>query len=283
MPITQFSKPMFNDETLTEAQFRDAMNRFGVDIDQVAADMEAGLSAMNLNDLNSTSADSFFMALAQKTITVDTNKSYMPGHRITVARTSDPTKNMPSLVISYNPSTGQLVFLPLELNGAGTFSDWSISFGGAVPTMADNEIILVGNSGVGSTNTAIQRYTAVQKDTSGVWMSYTSSSTLGDKITIDKTGDYEVYRHGSMTTSGGHMGASLNTAGLTTTFVTRMNSNPDEFIIGFGTTSPTTPNSSSRTMRFNAGDVIRAHNHNSSPDSANGFTPIFSIKRLGFV
>lgn len=283
MPITQFTKPMFNDQTLTEVQFNDAINRFGSEVDQFAAELEAGLSAMNLNDLNSTSATNIAMSLVQKSVTVQTNKSYLPGVRITVARTSDATKNMDSLVISYNASTGTLIFLPLVLNGAGTYSDWTITFAGVVPTMADNEIVLHGSNGVGSVNTAIQRFVTVQKDTSGSFMTYSSSASLGDSITINRAGDYEVFRHGAMTTSNGQMGASLNSGGLTTSFVTRMNSNPEEFILSFGTTTPTSPKSSSRTMRFAAGDVIRAHNHNSSPDSDNGFIAFFTIKRLGFI
>ena len=283
MPITQFTKPMFNDQTLTEAQFNAAINRFGSEIDQFAAELEAGLSAMNLNDLNSTSVNSIAMSLVQKSITVQANKSYLPGIRITVARTSDPTKNMDSLVISYNESTGALVFLPLVLNGAGTYSDWTITFAGVVPTMADNEIVLHTGNGIGSVNTAIQRYFVVQKDTSGSFMTYTSSASLGDSITIDRAGDYEVFRHGAMTTSSAHMGASLNSGALSTSFVTRMNSNPEEFILGFDTHTQTSPRSSSRTMRLAAGDVIRAHNHNSSADSGNGFTSFFTIKRLGFI
>ncbi len=283
MPITQFTKPMFNDQTLTEAQFNAAINRFGSEIDQFAAELEAGLSAMNLNDLNSTSANSIAMSLVQKSITVQTNKSYMPGIRITVARTSDPTNNMPSLVISYNSSTGALVFLPLELNGSGTYSDWTITFAGAVPTMADNEIVLTGSNGIGTINTAIQRYIAVTKDTSGSYMTYTSSASLGDSITIDRAGDYEVYRQGAMATANTSLGASLNSGGLSTSWTTRAHSNPEEFILGFFTNSQAYPKASSRTMRFNAGDVIRPHNHNSISGSDAGFPSVFAVKRLGFI
>ncbi|SFK74312.1 hypothetical protein SAMN05216302_101431 [Nitrosomonas aestuarii] len=282
MTIQEFSLVPDSDN-MTQAQYDAAWNTTLAEMKQFALDFKAGVLAMSLSDLNSTSADSVSMALVQKTITVDTGKSYMPGHLIMVARTSDPTYNMPSLVISYNSGTGQLVFLPQELNGAGTFSGWSISFNGATPAMADNEIILTGNNGIGSTNTAIQRYVTVQKDTSDSWMTYTSSSTLGDYITIDKTGDYEIYRYGAMTTSSAYMGASLNSGGLTTSFVTRMNSNPEEFILGFGSTTTTLAQSTSRTMRLEAGDVIRAHNHNSSADSGNGFTPVLAVKRLGFI
>ncbi|MDR4518971.1 MAG: hypothetical protein MRK00_16495 [Nitrosomonas sp.] len=279
----QFTQPLPNTQNMTEQQFDAAMNLLFTELPAFAAYVEAAVQAFDLNAMNSTSSTSVAMALTQKTITVQTNKSYFPGQRITVARTSAPTTNMVCLVISYNPSTGALVFLPQELNGSGTFSDWSVSFYGAVPVMADNEITLVNNAGVGTTNTAIQRYGTVQKNTGGIWMSYSSSPTLGDSILIDKTGDYEVTRYGSSAAAGAYIGASRNSGGLSTSFITRMNTNMEEFILGSDTLGTTSAAFMSRTMRFNAGDVIRPHNNANSAETDNGYVSLFSVKRLGFI
>ncbi len=243
--------------------------------------MNTGLLAMNLNSLSSVTADNLTVSLSQVTTTIETDKSFLPGHIINVAKTSDPIINMKSTVISYNPVNGSLVFDPFEKNGTGSHTGWTVTFAGIAPTLSDNEISLRLNNGMGAVNTAIQRYAVVEKDTSGDFMTYTTDSNLGDSVTINVSGDYQVYRYGALVNATSHLGVSVNSGGLTTSFITRMNTNPEEFVLGFVAAAQTQPQTASRIMRFNAGDVIRPHNHNSSAETDNGFISRFGVKRIG--
>lgn len=54
-------------------------------------------------------------------------KNYVVGMWVTVARTSDPTKWMVAPITAYNSSNGALTVNVQFFNGAGTFTDWTIS------------------------------------------------------------------------------------------------------------------------------------------------------------
>lgn len=143
MAVQQFTD-LPDTDNMTQDEYDAAWNTTLQELGQFAADMEAGFLAMDLNSLSSTSATNTSITMVQKTMTVDTGKSYLPGHRINVSRTSDPAaSNMVAIVISYNTGTGQLVFMPQEITGSGTYTDWTITFG-VPPSLAPGSRVLLG-------------------------------------------------------------------------------------------------------------------------------------------
>jgi hypothetical protein len=119
------SPPLRSDEPALFIQkadlFLGALPRF-------ATELEAVTTAMNNNSTTSTSATSLSIASSgDKTFTVDTGKSYLPGQTVKAASTLDGTIWMQGDVISYNPATGQLVITMNASQGSGTISDWTLS------------------------------------------------------------------------------------------------------------------------------------------------------------
>jgi hypothetical protein len=81
------------------------------------------------------------------TFTVDTNLSYFVGQKIIIRYNS--TNYQKSVVVSYNQSTGVLVFLgATEVIGNGTYSSWEINIG---ETVNDVEVTYLDNNNVQQT------------------------------------------------------------------------------------------------------------------------------------
>lgn len=77
--------------------------------------------------LSGTSVTSNTIGTGSKSFTVQTGKGFAAGQSIVIARTSAPTNRMFCVVTSYNSGTGALVVTSQAFEGAGTFTDWTIS------------------------------------------------------------------------------------------------------------------------------------------------------------
>lgn len=93
--------------------FVDELNEFG--------------SALNSLSTNSVSTTSLAISVAEKTLTVETGKSYFTGMSVRIARTSTGNQWMIGDVVSYNSTSGALVVDVQAVQGSGTYSSWSIS------------------------------------------------------------------------------------------------------------------------------------------------------------
>ncbi len=84
------------------------------------------INLISTNALSATSVTSNTVGTgSNRTFTTQTGKGFLPGMRLVICRTSDPTgQRMIGTVVSY--STDQLVFSPTQATGAGTWTDWSI-------------------------------------------------------------------------------------------------------------------------------------------------------------
>lgn len=96
-------------------------------------EVNATVTAMNLESTNSTSATSMLIAVATKTFTVQAGKSYVPGQTVKIASTASPTNWMLGDVSAYNVSSGSLTVLVQYKQGAGTFAAWTISLAAPAP------------------------------------------------------------------------------------------------------------------------------------------------------
>lgn len=148
----------------------------------------------------------------------------------------------------------------------------------ALETTADIEIYLNEGNGHGATNTRIRRFSSVQRNTAGTYMTYADSATLGMTITINTGGLYSIQYSDSATGTADRFGVSVNAGGSVGTNISTLTyangkravctaqAGPRETQIGF-------------TMRFSPGDIIRAHTDgtmNLTTESC-----IFQIVRVG--
>lgn len=118
--------------------------------------------------------------------------------------------------------------------------------------------VMNGTPGVGSVNTRIRRFLTVNANTGeGTDWTFAQSSTLGDSITILRSGVYSVYYLEFQQSSNGHFGISINSNQLSTSIASI---NTDHI---FSSMSSSTTNYSSvcqsRTAYIAASSVLRAH------------------------
>jgi hypothetical protein len=85
------------------------------------------VKAFNFNATNSVSTTSLSIGTGAKSLTVDDEKSYLPGQTVKIARTSDGTKWMVGDVTAYNSTTGAIEVTVSKVQGSGTFTDWTIT------------------------------------------------------------------------------------------------------------------------------------------------------------
>jgi len=100
--------------------FLSALPRFVQEANAVA-------TAMNLNATTATSVTELTIGTGSKSLTVEVQKSFLPGMSVKIARTVSPSNWMHGDVTGYNAATGELVVNVLEILGSGTYSDWTIT------------------------------------------------------------------------------------------------------------------------------------------------------------
>ena len=146
-----------------------------------AAAVSAAQAAAVSGSQQGTSTTSVLVGAGSKTWTTQTGKQFVVGSFITVARTSDPNTLMHGVCTAYNSGSGSLTINVATVQGAGTFTDWSMNIAGAAgPT---------GASGNGSVAylALTAGYTALATDrgklidcTSGTFtLAFQAAATLG--------------------------------------------------------------------------------------------------------
>lgn len=87
--------------------------------------------AEDLNNISTTatSTTSNAVGTGSKAFTVETGKGFFAGQSLTIARTAAPTNRMFTVADSYDSVTGALVVTSQAFEGAGTFTDWTITLG----------------------------------------------------------------------------------------------------------------------------------------------------------
>ena len=89
----------------------------------------SGTSGINGDQYNTTSTSSHTLGNSG-TITVDTQLAYTPAQTILISH--NVSNYQESLVSTYNPSNGELIFgTPTTTVGSGTYTSWSVNLAGA--------------------------------------------------------------------------------------------------------------------------------------------------------
>lgn len=147
----------------------------------------------------------------------------------------------------------------------------------SISAAGDHAIKLTTGNGFGSSSTAIRRYSV--STVVGTHAVYADSSTLGTTITIAAGGGglYEISVQDSHSASDTYVGASLNSAELTTAIQTITAANRLlAHIHGTGISLLAT-----RTVRLVAGDVVRPHMGTTLPNSTSAVNSTFAIRKVG--
>ena len=118
--------------------------------------------------------------------------------------------------------------------------------------------VMNGTPGVGSTNTRIRRFLTVNTNTGeGVDWTFAQSATLGDSVTILRSGVYSVYYNEFQMASNGYFGISINSTQLTTSIATINTAHVFSSMMSSSTNYSAV--SQSRTAYIASSSVLRAH------------------------
>ena len=141
-------------------------------------------------------------------------------------------------------------------------TNWGLVYG-----VGDNQVIVSGGNGAGSTATAIRRYTTIKRNV-GTNITYADSAVNGATFTINEAGLYEISVRDTGNTGSASAGASVNTT-TPTVVASSANGVVCYTIVGDSTSAVT------RTVRLAVGDVVRSHGTGSTNTTAE-----FSIVRV---
>lgn len=118
--------------------------------------------------------------------------------------------------------------------------------------------IMNGTPGIGSVNTRIRRFLTVNENTGeGIDWAFTQSATLGDSVTILRSGIYSIYYIEYQQTNNGYFGISINSTQLTTSIALINPAHVFSAMMSSSTNYHAV--SQSRTAYIAASSVLRAH------------------------
>jgi hypothetical protein len=136
----------------------------------------SGISGQSGDRYQTTSSTSFTLGTGG-TITIGTGLAYTVAQDILIAY--DVNNHQVSMITSYNPTTGVLVFgNPSEVEGSGTYTSWGVNLNGAAGGNGTNGTS--GTSGLtGSSGTSGTRGTSGTSGTSGTTGTSGTSGSSG--------------------------------------------------------------------------------------------------------
>jgi hypothetical protein len=114
---------------------------------EAVAAAETAVSTANniLGGLSATSTTSLIVGLGTKSLTVQSTKAFKPGMAVTVAYTPTPNVvKMLGTILTYNVSTGAMTVDIGDVEGTGTYADWTIAIAlsdGGMPDVPSNPAI----------------------------------------------------------------------------------------------------------------------------------------------
>ncbi len=181
--------------------------------------LNTAFTALRLVSVSDVSNTSNALTEGEKTFTVSSGKSFLPGQFLNIVDAAAPTTNgMLMQIKSYAGNT--LVGTCSRVQGTGTITNWVISLS-APPILSTAGSLLHAHTGngLGSTNNKIRRLATVVSNTGeNVDWNYLDSATLGGSITIIKSGIYMINYMDAETSANTGYGISKDSNQLTTAF-----------------------------------------------------------------
>lgn len=173
-------------------------------------------TALNINSVQDTSTTSNVLGNGDKTFTVSTGKSWLPGQIVNIADASAPTSSiMTAAVSTYSGTSLSVTVLQFYGVEGTTISDWVITLSAmpSIPTVT-SEIKVTTYTGLASTNTKVMILSTTAVNTASGDIAYDSSASLGSSWTVLTRGWYRIRAQAVGTTP--IPGITVNCTELTT-------------------------------------------------------------------
>lgn len=151
--------------------------------DNAALAQASAVSAVNAPGSAGTSTTSLTVGTGQQNLAIQSGKAFVPGQFVTIARTSDPSTYMIGQVGAYTSSSGALAVNVTLTNGAGTYTDWTVSLSAPVAFVAATIAQLL----AGVSNTAALTPVALFGAAAPVVLPYAATITPAGGINFEVT------------------------------------------------------------------------------------------------
>ena len=156
--------------------------------------------------LTGTSATSTTIGTGSKSVTASTGKQWAVGQYVYLARTSAPTTYMAGQVTAYDSGTGALTVDVVATSGSGTYSDWTISIGGAQGPSGTINLLNESSKSSAYTLASGDKGTVVRLTGTGWTLGFTAAATLAAGwwcyLVNEGTGDITIDPNASETIDG---------------------------------------------------------------------------------
>ena len=156
--------------------------------------------------LTGTSATSTTIGTGSKSVTASTGKQWAVGQYVYLARTSVPTTYMAGQVTAYDSGTGALTVDVVATSGSGTYSDWTISIGGAQGPSGTINLLNESSKSSAYTLASGDKGTVVRLTGTGWTLGFTAAATLAAGwwcyLVNEGTGDITIDPNASETIDG---------------------------------------------------------------------------------
>ncbi len=267
--------PDINSPSTIEAE----LDLYVTQVKAMIPQLNAALTALNLNDLSDTSTSSISIDLTPgKTATVTASKGFVAGGYLIFADAAAPTTNsMVVQIVSYSGTT--LTFDPVTTNGSGTKTSWAISFHARPePAVGDHEIYMTTPIGFGSTDLNIRGYSVTQRSV-GTAITHAYTAANGSIFTIVDNGKYTVELVDAASGSNQNIGVSVNSTELTTNI--KIITAADRFALLNNISTTETSYLAANNINLTAGDKVRVHtNRLSNTADVTGWVRIVKTQSL---
>lgn len=111
--------------TLAPESFASDMDAFLAWMAVFSGEIEVAGTAFG-QSITATSTTSLTVGTGSQSLTIGTDKGFIPGMEVVLAYTATPTTRMAGTVTSYDAGTGALVVSVTSVQGSGTYTAWSI-------------------------------------------------------------------------------------------------------------------------------------------------------------
>ncbi len=136
----------------------------------------------------------------------------------------------------------------------------------ASTSVGNHEVVVHTGNGHGSTNTKVRRFTTTLTNV-GTAITYADSAANGASFTINEAGLYAIFYSDRRTDAGCYVGASVNSAELTTVIATIAVANRIMVTRASESTVDNDTGAVSRVIRLAVNDVVRPHTDGSLDDT----------------
>lgn len=238
---------------------------------------EAAFALSGYGLLSGRSDTSITIGTGSKALVLKEDSAFDKGMYVKFVSPTNPDYFMSGFVTDYVSGTKTLTLTVDQCQPIGTTQALWIVHPTAIPSLgqlAQDEILMTGGNGSGSTNTMIRVFTTTVTNT-GASMSLTNSAANGFSILINERGWYSFEFGDKHATGPYYYGITKNTAQLSTAFPSITDKST---VIAMGANESAGQHAATGFALLEVGDIIRPHgNANTGTAAADVF---FRARRM---